>query len=297
MKNFKQALVVAILVAILGVCGCGKSEKSENAGQKVLARIGAQVITLEDFEERISQLPYRSQVMAQDNKERFLDELVNRQLLLLGAAKLGLEKDADIIKNIEEAREQILISKFVQEEVDKKVEMDVTDDDAKSYYEKHEEEFFIPEKVKASHILVEEESKANQLLVRLSQGGDFAVIAKENSICPSKERGGDIGFFSAGQMLPEFEKATLKLKPGELSGVVKSAAGFHIIKVTSRTPGRQLAYEDVERKIKRLIVRERMKEKFDKLIAVLKQRVKVEINGDLLEAETIEEEETGEAEK
>jgi len=297
MKNFKQALVVAILVAILGVCGCGKSEKSENAGQKVLARIGAQVITLEDFEERISQLPYRSQVMAQDNKERFLDELVNRQLLLLGAAKLGLEKDADIIKNIEEAREQILISKFVQEEVDKKVEMDVTDDDAKSYYEKHEEEFFIPEKVKASHILVEEESKANQLLVRLSQGGDFAVIAKENSICPSKERGGDIGFFSAGQMLPEFEKATLKLKPGELSGVVKSAAGFHIIKVTGRTPGRQLAYEDVERKIKRLIVRERMKEKFDKLIAVLKQRVKVEINGDLLEAETIEEEETGEAEK
>ncbi len=295
MKRFKQALMAAILVGILGVCGCGKGEKSEKDGGKVLAKIGAQVITLEDFEERISQLPYRSQVMVQDNKERFLDELVNRQFLLLGAAKLGLEKDADVIKNIKEAREQILISKFVQEEVDKKVETDVTDDEAKSYYEEHKEEFLIPERVKASHILVEEESKANQLLARLSQGGDFAAIAKENSICPSKERGGDLGFFSAGQMLPEFEKAVFNLKPGQVSGVVKTAAGFHIIKVTDRQPGRKLTYVDVERRIKRIIVRERMKEKFDELIAVLKEGVKLEINEDLLKPEAAVEEELDEA--
>ena len=297
MKGFKQALVVTTLVGVLGVCGCGKGEKSEKAEGKVLARIGVQVITLRDFEERISQLPYRSQVMAQDNKERFLDELVNRELLLLGAAKLGLEKDADVIKNIKEAREQILISKFVQEEVDKKVEVNITDDEAKSYYEKRKEEFFVPERIKASHILVEDESKAKGILARLSQGGDFAAIAKENSICPSKERGGDLGFFSAGQMLPEFEKAVFNLKPGQLSGVVKTAAGFHIIKVTDRQPSRQLAYEDVERRIKSVVARERMKEKFDELIAVLKQGVKLEINEDLLETEIVEEEEFDEAEK
>ena len=190
-----------------------------------------------------------------------------------------------------------MISKFVQEEIEKKVEVDITDDEAKSYYEKRKEEFIVPERIKASHILVEEESKVKEILARLSQDGDFAAIAKENSICPSKERGGDLGFFSAGQMLPEFEKAAFKLKPGQLSGVVKTAAGFHIIKVTGRDPARQMAYEDVERRIKELIVRERMKEKFDELIAVLKEGVKLEINEDLLKAEAVEEEEAVEVEK
>ncbi|UJG42118.1 MAG: peptidyl-prolyl cis-trans isomerase [Candidatus Heimdallarchaeum aukensis] len=87
-------------------------------------------------------------------------------------------------------------------------------------------------KVKASHILVKKRSEAERILKELQDGADFAELARKYSTCPSKKRGGNLGFFTHGQMVKEFEKAAFSLKKGELSDIVKTEFGFHIIKRT-----------------------------------------------------------------
>lgn len=88
-------------------------------------------------------------------------------------------------------------------------------------------------KVKASHILVKKRSQAESILKELQQGADFAELARKHSLCSSKKSGGNLGFFTRGQMVKEFEKAAFSLGKGEMSGIVKTEFGYHIIKRTS----------------------------------------------------------------
>jgi len=89
-------------------------------------------------------------------------------------------------------------------------------------------------KVKASHILVPSEDKANWIYEQIQKGGDFEKLAKDYSDCPSKANGGDLGYFGRGQMVGEFEKVAFSMKDGEVSKPVKTQFGYHIIKVTGR---------------------------------------------------------------
>jgi peptidyl-prolyl cis-trans isomerase C len=86
-------------------------------------------------------------------------------------------------------------------------------------------------KVHARHILVESESKANELLFDIQRGKDFGEVAKENSKCPSKKEGGDLGWFGRGQMVKEFETEAFSLEPGKVSKPIKTQFGWHLIKV------------------------------------------------------------------
>ena len=86
--------------------------------------------------------------------------------------------------------------------------------------------------VKASHILVKTRSEAEKLLGELKKGASFSTLAQQHSECPSRKKGGDLGWFGRGKMVPEFEKAAFSLKKGELSDIVKTQFGYHIIKVT-----------------------------------------------------------------
>lgn len=126
-------------------------------------------------------------------------------------------------------------------------EINVTEDDVKKYYDENAKEM---EQVKASHILVEPDStdpnidpneakakareKAEALLKQIKNGADFAELAKADSDCPSAAKGGDLGFFDKGRMAPPFENAAFKLKTGQISDIVETQFGFHIIKVTDR---------------------------------------------------------------
>lgn len=88
-------------------------------------------------------------------------------------------------------------------------------------------------KIRASHILVDKHSQALRVLEDLEAGKDFKSLARERSTCPSRKRGGDLGFFGRGQMVKEFERAAFALKVGEVSGPVKTQFGYHIIKKTA----------------------------------------------------------------
>ncbi len=87
-------------------------------------------------------------------------------------------------------------------------------------------------KVKASHILVKKHSEASRILDEIKKGADFTELAKKHSLCPSGKKGGNLGFFQRGQMVKEFEQTAFSLKKGELSEVVKTQFGYHIIKRT-----------------------------------------------------------------
>jgi peptidyl-prolyl cis-trans isomerase C len=140
---------------------------------------------------------------------------------------------------------------------------EVNDAEALAFYEKNKEDFNNPDQVQASHILVKVEqnatpeekaaakAKIEKLLKQVkTPDANFAQLARENSDCPSKAKGGDLGYFGRGQMVPEFEDAAFAMKPGQISGVVETQFGYHIIKVTDRKEAGITPFEKAKDDIK-----------------------------------------------
>lgn len=133
-----------------------------------------------------------------------------------------------------------------------------TEEEIKAFYEAHPDQMRKPPQVRASHILVkatdENRDEAKEKITDIQQQvqkGDlsFGALAKEHSVCPSKEKGGDLGFFGPGSMVKEFEKVAFSLKPGEISDVVETPFGYHLINVTDRQEEVALPYEEVKPQI------------------------------------------------
>ncbi|WP_139990751.1 peptidylprolyl isomerase [Paenibacillus paridis] len=132
---------------------------------------------------------------------------------------------------------------------------DVTDEEVQQYYDANKATMGTPEEIQASHILVATKEEADAILAELKQGGDFAAIAKEKSIDPgSKDKGGDLGFFGKGDMVAEFEEAAFALKINEISAVVQSQHGFHIIKKTAEKAAVVPTFEEKKEEIKKQLV-------------------------------------------
>lgn len=156
--------------------------------------------------------------------------------------------------------EIIRLKKFFDAEFGDKIK--ISDEDAQKYYDENKKQFDRPEQVRASHILIKPDTtdpnldpnqaqalaraKAEDLLKQAKAGADFAELAKANSDCPSSAKGGDLGYFGKGRMVPPFEKAASELEPGQLSGVVKTQFGYHIIKVTDRKEAKTVPFEQAK---------------------------------------------------
>ncbi|MDB8794365.1 peptidylprolyl isomerase [Romboutsia sp. 1001216sp1] len=189
-------------------------------------------------------------------------------------------------------QEQDLAVQNYKEHFDKTIK--ISDEEMKKYYEDHKKDYYKDE-VKASHILVstqdkngkplsdekkkEAKKKAEDLLKRAKLGEEFSELAKENSDDPgSAAQGGDLGYFSKGMMVPEFEKAAFNLKQGEISDIVESSFGYHIIKVTDKV-NEQTPYNDVKDSIKTIL----LNEKFTEQVTKLTKEAKIEKNKDVLD--------------
>ncbi|NOY38942.1 MAG: hypothetical protein GXO95_01505 [Nitrospirae bacterium] len=158
----------------------------------------------------------------------------------------------------------------------------VTEEDVKKYFDTHPDEFST-DRVRASHILVSTKEEADSLLKKLKAGEDFAALAKKNSIDKgSAAKGGDLGFFGRGQMVPEFEKAVFSMKKGEVSEPVKTQFGYHIIKLTDLKKGEKADYDKVKESLSKKLLTEKRRAAFDSYIEKLKNSYNVEINEDKL---------------
>ncbi|SDG68410.1 foldase protein PrsA [Planococcus glaciei] len=129
--------------------------------------------------------------------------------------------------------------------------IDITDEEIKSYFEENKESLAQPAQVEASHILVETKEKADEVAAKLADGGDFAELAKEYSTdTATAESGGDLGAFGTGEMAPEFEEAAFAMKTDEISEPVETEYGFHIIKVTDKTEAQEATLQNSKEQIK-----------------------------------------------
>jgi foldase protein PrsA len=170
-------------------------------------------------------------------------------------------------------KEQLIINNLKEKRTS---DITVSDNEVKKYYNDNKEMFKLssPE-IRASHILLENEEEAKKVLSQLKEGKDFAEMAKKHSTDNiTSAKGGDLGFFGKGQMVAEFEMAAFALKPGEMSDIVKSESGYHIIKVTGERSSLKL--EDVETYIKNNLESSKKEEKFNKLLDEWQKQSKIE---------------------
>lgn len=163
-----------------------------------------------------------------------------------------------------------------------------SEEEIRAYYDKNKHSFFMPRQYRASHILVKVDPSSNKkerealkekaegLLERARKGEDFFDLAYYNSDDRTKYVGGDLGMFHEGQTEKPFEDALKKMKVGEISDLVETRFGYHIIKLTQVNEPRQMSYDEVQLKIKTRLEKKRHDELYEKWIANLKQKYKVE---------------------
>jgi peptidyl-prolyl cis-trans isomerase C len=292
--KIKEVFMKKVLVFLFAICLVFACAKKEEKKGPYLAKVGDTVITQADFEKEMKGLPEFVQKMFEGSsgKEKFLDELVKRELLYKEALKKGLDKDPEYLKKTEDFKKITLVGLLLQKEIESKAK--VSDQEVRDYYEKNKEKFAPVTQIKASHILVKTEEEAKKILEKLKKGEDFAQLARKYSIdTASAKNGGDLGYFTRGQMVPEFEAAASRLKPGEISEPVKTKFGYHIIKVSDKKVGQVVEFEKVKDLISQNLVGEKQKQSFDSYIEGLKKSYKVEINKDALSKLAPSEEQKG----
>ncbi len=253
--------------------------------------------------------------LVQNLRSRLLDDLVNMELLYQEAKKRGMKADQkavdDQIENIkknfpdEETFRKYLTSvktdeAAITEELDKGftiqalVEKDVistisvTNDETKAFYDNNQEKFSMPEQVRASHILIKADSNADEatkakakkaikkIQKKLKKGGDFVALAKEFSECNSKANGGDLDFFDRGKMVPPFEEAAFALKKGEMSNIVETRFGYHLIKVTDKKASSVVSYDEAKERISEQLKRQKISTEMQQYIEKLTKAAKIE---------------------
>ena len=255
-------------------------------GKKELARINDRVITLAEFEQDMEQLPphLKTLVIDKEGRKTFLQNLIERELLLQEGLKKGLDKDEEILSKVEQFR-QGLIAEALMEELCAGKDS-VSDNEVKAYYQKNQGKYLLGERVRIRHIMVKTLDEAKEIKKRLSQGEDFIALAKQYSMWPTKQQGGDLGYIQRGQVKNKtFERAAFSLGKGELSDIVKTEFGFHIIRLEDRQKPRQLTFSEVREEIRTFLRDKKRKEILTSHLKGLRDGAQIRINEEVLAAE------------
>jgi peptidyl-prolyl cis-trans isomerase C len=281
-KLITATLCVAALVGCQGGTPSGGANTETKKEGKVLAEVNSGSITTGDFDRELKNLPEYLKAMADtpQGRKEMLDTMVIRELILQQAAKDGLDKGTEIEDKLRDLKKRLIVESFLKKKVE--IESKVSDEDMKKFYEQNKDKFKSGEQIKASHILVKTEKEAKDILAQLKAGGNFEELAKKNSVDSSSAKGGDLGWFGKGSMVPAFEKAALALKEGQISDVVKSDFGFHIIKMAGKRPAGIRPLEEVKEQIKGAIMPTKQQEVFQKIKEDLKKTAKITIKEDVL---------------
>jgi len=210
--------------------------------------------------------------------ENSLKDSLTKTGASLSDLKKQLENSTIEYKNVLDFyKKQLVITNFLNGTLFKNIE--ISEKDAQNYYNQNKEQFKIPEEIRASHILVDSSEKASEIIKKLDTGEDFAKLARENSIGPSNISGGDLGFFSKGKMVPEFEDAAFNLKNiGDYTETpVKTQFGYHIIKLTDRKEAKNLSFEESKKNIKDQLLSEKQNKLLKEYLSGLEEKADIKI--------------------
>lgn len=287
----KKTAVLTILSATLcaaALTGCkGKTETGTATAPvkkqgEVIAEVNGDTITTGDFQKELENLPPYLKPMADtaEGKKELLDTMVVRELILQQARKDGIDKGPEVAAKLEELKKRVVVEAFLKKKVEENAS--VSDEEMKKFYEENKEKFKTGAQVHASHILMKSEEEAQKVLKELQGGGNFEELAKKHSIDSAAAKGGDLGWFSKGSMVPEFEKVVFGLKEGETSGIVKTKFGYHVIKLTGKRPAGTRTFDEVKEQLRAAILPSKQQEVFQKLKDDIKKDAKITIKEDVL---------------
>lgn len=275
-KKFIVSILVLSLVFALILSACNTSTSAKKADDNVVARVNDEVITKDELYD----------ALVQENGSAVLNSLIANKIVELEAKKQNITvSEEDVQKEVDKLAEQYgseeAFTQFLEmygyslDEIKENIKMNlnvkklleptikIEESEIKSYFDENKASFDTPEQVKASHILVDTEEKAKEVKQKLQDGEDFVELAKTYSTDTSNnQQGGELGYFSKGQMTPEFEEAAFSLKVGEISDPVKTEFGYHIIKVEDKKEAKEATYEESKDEVKNILLEEKLSTAF-----------------------------------
>lgn len=269
--------------ALLAACR-PQAPAARPAGEQVVARVDDQVITVADVEERLARLdPFsRMRYASPEQKKRFLENLVRFEVMAKEARRKGYERDPDVQRVVKKH----LIDLLLQREIDDKLDPDaITEAEVAKYYQGHIDDFRRPEQVRASQIFVAKdkdkaEGAAGAARAAKNDKAFRDLVEKYSEDEDSKARGGDLTFFDrASVAFPKaVVEATFALRDvGDVSPVVASDKGFHVLRLTQRRPGFTRPLAEVAGDVRRMILAEARAKKIEALVAEMRTKIKVEV--------------------
>ncbi|MGA0314853.1 MAG: foldase protein PrsA [Alphaproteobacteria bacterium] len=260
--------VCALLIFASSLSAQSIKNKAGNA--IVLATVNGEEITQADVDLFYQELPDQmKQIPVEQVQNQILDRLIDQQLILEQAKKAGLDKRPDIEIKLAYEKTKIMNESYLEIVLEK----DVTPGRIREVYNRAIALEEKREEVKARHILVKTEAEALEIINALKRGGDFISLAKERSTGPSGKNGGDLGFFTADQMVPPFSKAAYALRKGETSDKpIQTQFGWHVIKVEDRRLAGARPFEELEPQIREQLVTKA----YEKIIQQFRKTAKIE---------------------
>lgn len=243
--------------------------------EKILAVAAGHEITEKELNDLIKNYPPEQQIYmsSPQAKQQVLEQIIAFHLF----HKMAVEEKITESKEYEEMIEKMKVELASHMAATSIIEgVKVEEAEEKAFYEENPDLFEAQAQVKAKHILVENEDSANDIAKEIAKGLAFEEAAKKYSTCPSKEQGGDLGYFSKGQMVPEFEKAAFEGEIGKVIGPVQTQFGYHLIWVDDKKESSVVPFEEVQNQIHQQLIQNKQKEVYDTKVKELEAKYGVE---------------------
>lgn len=243
---------------------------------KIVAKVGLSVITEDEVDAMVAALAQRGQnYNTPEGRKAILDQLVNKHLFLSEAKKNFYEADPAFKAELAKLKDDMLANFAIEKTLSA---VKVSDAEMLKFYEEHKSEMVSGETVEASHILVDSEEQANEILAEIkAETISFEDAAQKYSSCPSSAKGGALGEFGRGQMVPEFDSAVFAMNVGEVSEPVKTQFGYHLIKLTAKNEAAEVPFEQVKPQLMQSLLSEKQRNAYNSKINQLKIMFPVDI--------------------
>lgn len=243
----------------------------------VLAKVGDKEITNVDVEFVLGNLDPQTQLQfkSEEGAKKILNELVNQELFCLDAVKNNVEEEAEFKDQYAKMKVDLLKQYYVNKLLKK---ANVEDTEIFEFFNMNREMFVEKETVSAKHILIDTEEEANKIALEIKEGTSFEEAAAKYSKCPSGQKGGDLGCFEKGQMVPEFEKVAFAQNEGEMSAPIKTQFGYHIILTEEKKQPGTVPYDKAKESIRQHLSSQRQQDVYFAKVNQLKRIYNVTIN-------------------
>jgi len=290
-----------LLFLAVSFLGCQKSEE-KGLGEKDLVKINDVSISMGEFQQMLERQPLegKMKLLSQKGTRDFLENyVIPREVLYQEAKKNGLDKNKEILAKIEDAKRAILIDALLEEALRQKGE--VSEEEIQRYYKENPSLFTEPQEVKVRHIVVNAEPALKEVVTKLSQGESFEKLASTYNIGHFKEDGGNLGYIRRGQLAPpfaQFEEAAFSLrKRGEISEVVSTPYGYHIIRLEDLRGSTLQPLNRVKERIRFFLQPKKKQEAYLDYVKEVRSRSNIVINEKLWAEEEKKEAKPGEGKK